>query len=127
MARAIQLPDRSPLIRQPLLLSVISLRRCYRKGKVGVRRPGGASSLGRGAFQLAGEGFSFGVQNETGPFWGGPTWKCPRKGLGGTGEIHGTNTGLRSAAESYNYVAIGPHLSERDGRGEADPGPPPPF
>jgi hypothetical protein len=22
-------------------------------------------------------------------------------------------------------VAIGPHLSERDGRGEADPGPPP--
>lgn len=27
----IQLPDRSPLIRQPLLLSVISLRRCHRK------------------------------------------------------------------------------------------------
>lgn len=86
MARTLQLPDRSPLIRQPLLLSVISLRRCYRKGKVGVRRPGGASSLGRGAFQLAGEGFSFGVQNETGPFWRGPTWECPGKGLGGMGE-----------------------------------------
>lgn len=86
MARILQLPDRSPLIRQPLLLSVISLRRCYRKGKVGVRRPGGASSLGRGAFQLAGEGFSFGVQNETGPFWRGPTWECPGKGLGNGGD-----------------------------------------
>lgn len=54
--------------------SVSSLfRRCYRTKKSWSSASCGASSLGRGVFQLAGEGFSFGVQNETGSFWGGPT------------------------------------------------------
>jgi hypothetical protein len=60
----------------------------------------------------------------------GPLGNAPEKVLGERGIIHGTNTGLRSAAESYSYVAIGtaaPPLErdERDERDEADPGPSP--
>lgn len=59
-------------------------------------------------------------------FGEGPPENAPAKVLG-KGGIHETKTRLRSAAESYNDVAMGitdPPF-ERDERDEADTGPPP--